>query len=825
MNLHSSIVAILVALTSPFALAVQTSHWTHANETEFKKGSLHHVVVTNLGDVKLSRAVETILEQDSKVSAIYAIVQTPDGAIYAGTGPNGLLLRVKDGKATTVADFGENNSIFALTVDNKGNLLIGVSGETGKLYRLEKPADANSKPVEIFTDEQVQYIWGIQQTPDEKIYVATGPNGKLFEIEAEKKPVAVLATDETNLLALISDGKDLLYIGTDPNGLIYRFNRKTKESFVMFDAPESEISTLVLDGKGNLYVGTAEAVEQGAKPGVDEKAGRPEPAGGTPVPATPREEPKPPVKPEPNPQEPPAIPKADAEATRRVGVLTHRVFLSTSETVGEYTHRTVNNQIYFLVDNPAAGDKKKPAPGPTSKPSAPTAPITTLTPEVEVPPQPKPQGSAIYKIDPEGFVTEIFRQPVLVLSMLEQNGNLLVGTGSDGLVYQVNPITEETVVLAKLESKQVLSMSKLADGTTLIGSANVGRISKLSDGFATEGTFTSPVLDAAQISRFGKIHLHGTLPENTSLTISARSSNLQDAAKAGWSPWSDEVAAKDYMQLSAPSARFFQYRLTLKSTDPKATPSIDEIDMAYQMPNIAPNVKSIKIGSAASAIAGAIASGSSPGTGGSSAATGASTNVPAIPSADISRYQTINWEADDANGDALIYSVYFRSSTKSPWILLKDKLAENHLDWDTKLVSDGRYEVKVVASDANSNPPGTGKTGSRTFSNLVIDNTPPVIGDVSAAVKAGVATIKAKAVDRVSIVAAMEYTIDSSTDWQLVLPSNKIFDSPEASVELVLAKLSAGAHQITLRATDAKGNQAFETVLVQIDQPAAGRKE
>ena len=328
MKLHTTIVAIIMALTCPFAFAVQTSHWNHANETEFKKGSLHHLVVTNLGDIKLSRAVKTILEQDPKVSAIYAIVQTPDGAIYAGTGPNGLLLRVKDGKAETVADFKENNSIFSMALDSKGNLLIGVSGESGKLYRQEKPSDANSKPVEIFSDELAQYIWGIQQTPDDKIYVATGPNGKLFEIEAEKKPVAVLSTDETNLLSLISDGKDLLYIGTDPNGLVYRFNRKTKESFVMFDAPESEISTLVLDGKGNLYAGTAEAVEQGAKPATDDKAGRLEPANGLPVPATPREDPKPPVKPGPNPQDPPAIPKADAQsAERRVGVITRRHLL------------------------------------------------------------------------------------------------------------------------------------------------------------------------------------------------------------------------------------------------------------------------------------------------------------------------------------------------------------------------------------------------------------------------------------------------------------------------------------------------------------------
>src|SRR5207248_4702221 len=45
------------------------------------------------------------------------------------------------------------------------------------------------------------------------------------------------------------------------------------------------------------------------------------------------------------------------------------------------------------------------------------------------------RSNAIYKIDPDGFVTELFRQPVLVYALIQQNGVLLAGTGSDGYVY------------------------------------------------------------------------------------------------------------------------------------------------------------------------------------------------------------------------------------------------------------------------------------------------------------------------------------------------------------------------------------------------------
>src|SRR5438270_9259226 len=94
---------VALALFARPVLAVQTSHWNHTTEADFKKGSMHNVVATNLGDVKLSRAVKTIMEEDARVSSVYAMVEAPDGAIYAGTGPHGVLLRVKDDKASPIA--------------------------------------------------------------------------------------------------------------------------------------------------------------------------------------------------------------------------------------------------------------------------------------------------------------------------------------------------------------------------------------------------------------------------------------------------------------------------------------------------------------------------------------------------------------------------------------------------------------------------------------------------------------------------------------------------------------------------------------------------
>ena len=81
--------------------------------------------------------------------------------------------------------------------------------------------------------------------------------------------------------------------------------------------------------------------------------------------------------------------------------------------------------------------------------------------------------------------------------------------------------------------------------------------------------------------------------------------------------------------------------------------------------------------------------------------------------------------------------------------------------------------------------------------------------------------VELKVVDRTSIVAALDYSVNSSKGWQAVLPSDNIFDCPEEGVSFSVPGLPAGSHQITVRATDAKGNQAFESVLVTVDATAA----
>ena len=822
-------------------VAVSVSYWVQNSEADFNSGTADNVVATNLGDLKLSRAVKLITEQNPDISTVYCLAEAPDGTIYAGTGPHAVLLSIKEDKVAAVATLPSATAILSIVIDLKGAITLGTAGESAQILRLEKPGD--EKPKVLFSSEGVQYIWKLALTPDGNLYAATGPHGQLFEIKPDGGERVLLESDESNLLSLVSDGNDLLYVGTDPHGLIYRVNRRNGDTFVVYNCAESEVSALALDKNGNLYAGTSEAREEPQPPAeapATDSSGRPESSGiGVPIPSEKPHDPAPPA-PNPNPGQPDPIPRTRGKypspdpscAVAGEGVRP-RVGISYS---GEFSSQNARLALALtgeVVDDPPSDDpgppsqgKKKPGhpgpakPQPTPNPNpAPAKPSPGAGPAAKTPaaapaldatatPEAKPEGNAIYKIEPDGFVHEVFRQPVLILGMIEKQGSLTVATGGAdgaGAVYEVRPDAQETVVLAKVEPKEVMCLLDASDGRIFLGTANIGGVEAMSAGFAAHGSFSSPVLDATQISRFGKMHLHGTLPTGTTLTLATRSGNVREPDEKTWSKWSEETPATEYVPVASAAARFLQYRISFGSADGKATPVLRDVSVAYQMPNLPPLVKAIRIAA-------------------STTQTDAADADSAQRRVESSRHQTISWDAQDPNGDALVYTLYLREVGQKEWIVLKDKLTETTYEWDTRATADGRYEVKVVASDANANPAGQGKTASRVGEVVTVDNTPPLIGDLKAEQAGAAATITLKAVDRTSTVAAVDYAIDSGANWQFVAPVGELYDSPQASVRFSIAGLSAGIHRITIRATDSKGNQSFANLSLTIEKEKSATK-
>ncbi len=66
----------------------------------------------------------------------------------------------------------------------------------------------------------------------------------------------------------------------------------------------------------------------------------------------------------------------------------------------------------------------------------------------------------------------------------------------------------------------------------------------------------------------------------------------------------------------------------------------------------------------------------------------------------------VRWAAHDDNDDNLVYSVYYRGDNERDWKLLKSGLTDKFYSFESGLLPDGGYTVKVVASDCAIPQPG-----------------------------------------------------------------------------------------------------------------------
>ena len=165
------------------------------------------------------------------------------------------------------------------------------------------------------------------------------------------------------------------------------------------------------------------------------------------------------------------------------------------------------------------------------------------------------------------------------------------------------------------------------------------------------------------------------------------------------------------------------------------------------------------------------------------------------------------WSAHDDNDDDLRYSIYYRGENEHEWKLLKDKLDQKFYSWDSTTLPDGAYHLKIVATDAPSNPPAAALKAERESERFEVDNTPPVIERLettSAASRSGNSSpvvAKFTAHDSASSIDRAQYSLDGG-DWTLLAPVGNVSDAPSENYEFTLGSLAPGEHTIAVRAYD-----------------------
>ena len=151
------------------------------------------------------------------------------------------------------------------------------------------------------------------------------------------------------------------------------------------------------------------------------------------------------------------------------------------------------------------------------------------------------------------------------------------------------------------------------------------------------------------------------------------------------------------------------------------------------------------------------------------------------------------------------------------WRVLARELVGTVYAWDTSLLPDGRYVVRVVAADNRANPDATALQGERESGPMTIDNTPPTVQrqrrPASGAASADLAfevTDAASTLDRVDVLLG-------NGQWRPVFPEDGALDGLRERFSVPVATLGDGP--VVLRATDSLAN--LSTLEVRPEKAAA----
>jgi WD40 repeat protein len=745
---------VLSFLALPPAQAEHTRRWRQSTYDEFLKGTAHGVAVRS--DGRLELAPKFSLLADADASYLWSARLDPKGTLYAAGGSPAKVFRFDGaGKPSVVFD-STDLSAQAIAFDSKGVLYVATSPD-GKVFKVSASGEKS-----VFFDPKTKYIWDLAFAPDGTLYVATGDKGQLFAVSPDGKGELFYASDEAHIRVLAFDGKGNLIAGTEPSGRIVRISRtsakpSTKDGtdsttqkaqgFVLYETAKREVTALAVSPDGIIY---ASAIGEKQRPGV--------PAPGTVI-ATPQG--------------------------------------TTTITVG------------------GVGGVISSIPGQPQQPFVPFPPLLS---------------SSIYRLGIDDAPEEVWssRDDVVYALGLASDGRLLAGTGNNGALLAIDGRGVFAQV-AKSGSAQITGIARNSSGKVFLCTSNPGKVFSLGPEYEAEGTYESKPFDAQLFSHWGRVEWWSPSPAAGKAAPNANEPRLEFFVRTGntedpgheWSRWFGPYT-KSGSASEAPSARFAQWKAVIH--DGRPGDGIDWVSLAYLPRNVAPVIDGIALQDPGVRAQGQPSIPGQPAnvtlkmppaanpSGVVITQTGAPQRFEQPPQATLQKgYQSVLWTAHDDNDDELRYSVYFRGENEHEWKLLKDNLDQKFYSWDTTTFPDGAYYVKIVASDALSNPPANALKTERESERFEVDNTPPVIEGLKVTfgpsqrsqTAASVPSIQFIARDATSSIERAQYSLDGG-DWILVAPTGGISDALEERYSFVLnvPPPPAGEHTISVRAYD-----------------------
>lgn len=602
---------------------------------------------------------------------------------------------------------------LSLEIAPTGDLYVG-TGHKASVYRV-KPASPvtnaggeNKNPAEeIFTADTLD-VYALLARANGDLFVGTSPEGKIYKITSptskERTQKEFFNPEDKFIWDLKEDKEGNIICATGNSGSIYRIT-PDGQGIKIFTAEDTHIISLYVTAGGSILAGSG---DRGILYRID---------------------------------------------NRKTKVLFDAPF---EEIRGICEDK--NGNIYFSATR---GITKPEVTQSTSEPGV-------VKPKKDEKPEKTTERSVLYCLHTDGVAEVLWKTDTeYIYSILydEKSDSILMGTGSSGRLYRVKKDGTYSIV-SEGDSAQVYKIVSKGKNLYFI-TDNSPSIASIESAMSSKGNYYSDIFDLQGQARVGRIYWEAENTPQTEFSLYIRSGNSRIPDNT-WSAWSAPYTDSENSSANISDCRYFQIKAQFNSKNGIDTPYLSSFKIYYLQSNLTPQVKRVEVIKPATLVT----------------TTPASDKYRPIPPASVnkpSKYQIIAWQAEDPNMDKLRYTISIKKTNSSNWTTIKEDVTESEMDLDMELYQDGQYVVKIEADDSLSNPPGQVKAGVLISKPFLIDSTAPVTSNFSALGN----HIKFTVQDQTSIISSVYYSYDGKL-WFPVFPVDMIHDSKSETYDVEL---------------------------------------
>lgn len=236
--------ALGLALVSTSVHAVGTRTFVLDAGDDFKGGSLEGVAVDSTGRVRAGFNLGSTPLSD--VTAVWAALALADGSVLLATGNEGKLL---EARGTNVKVLAETGALVATSLAEAwgGAVVVGTLPE-GKVMKWER-----GKLSTLAKLEGVEHVWQVAWDPKTKsVFAATGPEGKLFRIDAQGKAQVHFDAEEKQLMSVAVAPTGTVYAGSSDKAKLYEIEAPGRAK-VLYDFGRTEVRAVAVGSRGEIY--------------------------------------------------------------------------------------------------------------------------------------------------------------------------------------------------------------------------------------------------------------------------------------------------------------------------------------------------------------------------------------------------------------------------------------------------------------------------------------------------------------------------------------------------------------------------------------------